>query len=97
MTELSIDQLRRAVQLKEQIDNLEIELSQILSQIPEKSRPSASRGRKARVSVRGNRKVVAVRKTRKRRMSAAARARISAAAKARWKKAKGSGKNSLDG
>ncbi len=69
LANVSIQQLKRAVTIREKIDNLEKELSRILS--------------------RGSGAPKTVAPTRKRKMSAAARAKMSALMKARWAKRKG--------
>ena len=102
MWNLELIQGEAAVQLKERIELLEADLSQILSNTSGKIRRKsyARRGRKAgprATQVSGNRDVGSPTKTRRRKMSAAARGRIAAAAKARWEKAKEAGKNSLAG
>ena len=88
MTNITAKALRRAADLKDQIESLSNELTRILSGggngVP--SPFSARRGRPP-----GNGK----KPTGKRNMSPAARAKIAAAAKARWAKAKAAGKKSL--
>ena len=72
MTQLSIGQLKEAIQIKEQIENLEARLRQILGGGKTGSAPAAKpKGRKG-----------------PRKMSAEARAKIAAAATARWAKTK---------
>jgi hypothetical protein len=108
---LSVSQLRRAAEIKDQIDNLNAELSQILdSPAPSTDAPKKRGPRKMSATARA--KIAAAQKARwakqkgkaakapkkaRRTMSAAGRARIAAAAKARWKKAKAQGKTSLKG
>jgi hypothetical protein len=87
ITDLTPASLRRAAQIKEQIDALASELSSILSGAGSAS--SVKRGRPVLQSLGGGGR---------RQMSAAGRARIAAAARARWAKfhaAKGPGKNSV--
>jgi len=73
----SIDQLKRAITISEQIQKLEAELASILgSSAPVSSSPKVS----AAAAKPGRRK---------RGLSAEGRARIAAAQKARWAKAKG--------
>ena len=83
----SINQLKRAVQLAEQIDRLETELNQII----------ASAGGKASTAGSAVAKITAPKAAapagKKGGMSAAGRARIAAAQKARWAKIK-AGKSS---
>jgi hypothetical protein len=73
----SIDQLKRAIALSEQIQKLEAELASILGS---NAKASAS-AKVAAVAAKPGR--------RKRGLSAEGRARIAAAQKARWAKAKG--------
>jgi hypothetical protein len=87
MTNLTASQLRQALSLREKIDGLESELTQIFGVI----------------STRSTRPLAAVTqddsqpagKKRRRPMSAAVKARIAASARRRWKLAKAAGKNSL--
>lgn len=74
----SIDQLKRAIAISEQIQTLEAELASILGS-------SAKVSASAKVAA-----VVAKPGRRKRGLSAEGRARIAAAQRARWAKAKGS-------
>ena len=102
---LTTKQLRRAADLKEEIEALNTELASILgttASVP------AKRPKKRGMSAAGRTAVAAAQKARwakikaakpaakapakKRKMSAAAKAKISAAAKARWAKVKGAGK-----
>lgn len=106
---LTAKQLRRAADLKEEIEALNQELSLIRGTT---ASASSKRPKKRGMSAAGRAAVAAAQKTRwaklkaakpaakapskkKRTMSAAAKARISAAAKARWAKAKAAGKKSL--
>ena len=108
LSSLSSEQLRRAADLKEEIETLNNELASILgapASIPAKTR------KKRGMSAAGRARIAAAQKARwakikgakpapkapakKRTMSAAGRARISAAAKARWAKAKAAGKKRL--
>ena len=100
---LSIEQLKRAIEIREKIDALQVELSEILGgEIPI---PHAGK-RKWKMSAAARAKIGAAQRARwakvkgtavkpKRKMSAAGRAAISAAAKVRWKKAKAAGKTRL--
>lgn len=105
---LSTKQLRRAADLKEQIEALNNELASILgapASTPTRARKrrgmSAARraavaaAQKARWAKIKKTKPAAKAPTKRRKMSAAGRARISAAAKARWLQAKAAGKKSL--
>jgi hypothetical protein len=78
LTDVSSLQLRRALEIKEQIEKLESELNSILSGGQTASRQSTT----ASIPSRGRRT-----------MSAAARARIAAAQRARWAKVKGTTQN----
>jgi hypothetical protein len=105
LASLSIDQLRRAIALKEQIEQLADELKGVLGSAPIK------RGRRTRSAATRARMAAAQRarwagakgkspkkaKRGKRKISAAGRARIAAAAKARWAAAKRAGKRTLAG
>ena len=108
LSSLSSEQLRRAADLKEEIEALNTELTSILG--APASTPAKAR-KKRGMSAAGRAAVAAAQKARwakingakpapkapakKRTMSAAGRARISAAAKARWAKAKAAGKKRL--
>ena len=85
---LSTERLRRAVQIKEEIDSLEAELQGIFS---------GGRGRRGRRLGRppGTGRLATAGSRRRRKLSAAARRRIAAAAKARWAKAKAAGRTRL--
>ena len=73
----SIDQLKRAIAISEQIQKLEAELASVLGSSAKASAPA----KVAAVAVKPGR--------RKRGLSAEGRARIAAAQKARWAKTKG--------
>jgi hypothetical protein len=75
----SIDQLKRAIALSEQIQKLESELASILGSSAKVSAPASSAAAAAKPG----------RRRRRRGLSAEGRARIAAAQKARWAKAKG--------
>jgi hypothetical protein len=108
---LSVQQLRRIINLKDKIVALEKKLSQLFgstaksvtAKAPKKRRKMSAAGRakiaaaaRARwAKVKGRKSSVQPVKKARRKMSAAARAKIAAAARARWKKAKAAGKNSL--
>jgi hypothetical protein len=110
LSHLSLDLLRRAVGIREQMDALERELAGIIGS---PAAPSVRRGGRRTMSPAARAKIAAAQRRRwakqrrisaysaaparrgRRRMSAAARARISAAAKARWARAKAAGRNSL--
>jgi hypothetical protein len=102
MNNLTIADLRRAIEIKEQIESLEATLSTLLDGGAVRS-PGTGKTRRGRKAVAASAKVDSngtppiKGKRGRRRMSAAGRARIAAAARTRWKKAKASGKNSLAG
>jgi len=100
---LSASQLHQAAAIKDKIDALEKDLSQILSgAAPKAKRATPKRKRaKAKVTKKGTKATKKQAKTTKkqakpkRTMSPAARKKLSQAAKARWAKAKKQGKNKL--
>jgi hypothetical protein len=103
---LSVAQLRKAVAVKEQIEQLETQLASIFGEamIPEvagKKRRRMSASGKANMAAAARARWAKLKGTqttptkKRRKMSAEGRARISAAAKARWKKAKAAGKTTL--
>lgn len=110
LANLSVQQLRRAITLKEQIEALEQELTQALG-APAPATPAASGRGKYQRSAAARAKMAAAQKARwaklkgttapppakvvKRKISPAARARMVAGAKARWQKAKAAGKTTL--
>ena len=102
MNNLSIADLRRAIEIKEQIESLEANLLILLSGGAVRS-PGTRKTRRRRKAVSASAKVASngtppiKQKRGQRRMSAAGRARIAAAARERWKKAKAAGKTSLGG
>jgi hypothetical protein len=87
---LTSAQLNHAADLKEKIVELERELAAILGS--DSPAPKRGPGRPKKALTTG---IVEAPKTKRRKMSAAARAKIAAAAKARWAKAKAAGKTSL--
>jgi hypothetical protein len=106
LNSLSIAQLREAVAIKEQIEQLESQLASIFGEAttPEvggKKRRRMSAAVRARMAAAARARWAKIKGTegthtkKRRKMSAEGRARISAAAKARWKKAKAAGKNTL--
>ena len=106
LSQITSEQLKKAIRIKEQIEALNEKLSEVLGS---SSAPASSAGRRAyRISPAGRAKIRAAVKARwakvrggkpakkgRRKMSAAGRARISAAAKLRWKAAKAAGKSRL--
>jgi hypothetical protein len=102
---LSVAQLRKAVGIKERIEQLEAQLASIAGNA---TTPQATGTKRRRMSAAGRARIAAAARARwakikgqkesprkKRKVSAAARLRLSAAAKARWKKAKAAGKTTL--
>jgi hypothetical protein len=89
MTNLTSNQLREALVLRQKIDDLETELSQLLG--------SAGAARTGRSPGRPPKILGVVGKRPRRTMSAATKARIAAAARKRWKRAKAAGKRTLAG
>jgi len=102
---VSVDQLQRALAIRQQIETLQNEMAQILG--GEIALPQPRKG-KGKMSASARARIGAAQKARwaklkgkkvagkpKRTMSAKARAAISAAAKERWKKAKAAGKSRL--
>jgi hypothetical protein len=106
LNSLSAAQLREAVAIKEQIEQLEAQLASIFG---ETTTPEVAGKKRRRMSAAGRARMAAAARARwakikgtkaspakkRRKMSAEGRARISAAAKARWKKAKAAGETSL--
>jgi hypothetical protein len=99
---LSVEQLTRAIAIREKIDLLGAELHQLLGG----SGPAPVKGRR-KMSAAGRAAIAAGARKRwakvkgqgaaqpRRKMNAAARAKIAAAARARWKAAKAAGKTRL--
>ncbi len=104
LAHLSVRELRRAAALRERIERLEKELTQILgghAAAPAKRRKMSTAGR-ARIAAAARKRWAKFRKggagaapKRRRKMSAAAKARLSAMARARWKAAKAAGRTRL--
>jgi len=109
LTSLSTEQLRRAVEIREKIDKLEIELSNVLGglgrsehgnrgkrRMSAAGRAAIAAGARARwAKIKGTSKSRGLGKPKRRKLSPAAKARLSAIAKARWKRAKAAGKSVL--
>src|SRR5688572_5191130 len=107
-TALTVAQLKRAVSIKERIEELESELSSVLGASDRSSGAAVARGTgKRRMSAAGRARISAAAKARwakvnaakgkapvkrKRTMSPAARAKIAAAARARWAKVRAANK-----
>ena len=110
-TTISSRDLRKAAEIKDQIESLEAQLQKLLNG-QGLSEEQARGGRKGKMSAAGRARIIAAQKARwaklratsspiqkakggKRKMSAAVRAKITAAAKTRWAKAKAAGKRAL--
>lgn len=103
---LTSNQLRKAADLKDEIEGLQNELNNLLGQ---ESSPAEPGKRKRKMNAAARAKIGAAQRARwakqkgeqvkdkkpRRKMSAAGRARMAAAAKARWAKAKAAGKTRL--
>jgi hypothetical protein len=105
---LSIQQLRKAIDLKEKIEGLENQLATLLSGSGVPSPFKAVKTGKKGMSAAGRARIAAAQKLRwskirtakpvkqgRKKMSASAKAKISAAAKLRWAKVKAAGKKRL--
>ncbi len=107
LSSLSPHQLRIAADLKEKIDELQVQLSRLMggdigarAQAPKRSisaagRAAISAAARARWAKVKAGKAAQPRKKSKRKISAAGKARLSALAKARWAKAKKMGRTRL--
>ena len=106
LQDLTLEQLRKLVAIREQIETLQGEIEAIAgggeSSAPDKppGTRKMSRSEAARIAVAARWAKVRAKRMeaepeRRRKVSAAARARMAAAAKARWAKAKAAGKNRL--
>jgi hypothetical protein len=109
LTDLSASQLRQAADIKENIENLEHRLNQILggraqtgNGAPVQKKQTMSPAVRARIAAAARARWARIKgktspKPAKhgRKMSAAARAHLAAIARARWKKAKSAGKKAL--
>jgi hypothetical protein len=104
---VTVEQLRKLVSIKEEIDGLKAELASITggeAEAPKKRRGPRKMSRAARAAIAAAQRArwakvkagkgEAVPKKR-RKVSAAAKAKMAAAAKARWAAAKAQGKNKL--
>jgi hypothetical protein len=102
---LSVVQLRKAVAIKERIEQLEARLASVVA---DTTAPLATGKKRRRMSAAGRARIAAGARARwakikgqkesprkKRKVSVTARLRLSAAAKARWKRAKAAGKTTL--
>jgi len=107
LSALTAAQIRRFADVKEQIENLEVELSALIGNGPAvvaagSVKRTMSAAARARIAAGQRARWAKVRGAnhegtpkRRRKMSAAARAKMAAVAKARWARAKAAGKNSL--
>src|SRR5579871_40661 len=105
LTNISVQQLKRAIAVREQIEALQHELAAILGE----SHSGSSNGGRRTMSAAARAKIAAAQRARwarqkgttpasgkpKRTMSPAARAKIAAAARARWAKAKAANRRTL--
>jgi hypothetical protein len=91
ITHLTAQQLHRAAEIREKIENLEKDFAALLAATGDSPVTVRRRGRPAKSVVAPAQPAPRP----KRRMSRAARAKMAAAAKARWAKAKAAGKKRL--
>jgi hypothetical protein len=110
-TNLTPKQLRRAADVKERIDALQEELSQLLgAPAPAEAEAAPAKPKRKKISAAGIARIRAAQRARwavikkakapakpakKRKVTAAGRARLAALARARWAKVKAAGKTSL--
>ena len=110
-TNLTPKQLRRAADVKERIDALQEELSQLLgAPAPAEAEAAPAKPKRKKISAAGIARIRAAQRARwaavrrgkppakparKRKLSTAGRARLVALARARWAKVKAAGKTSL--
>jgi hypothetical protein len=111
LSNVSVQQLKRAVVLREQIEKLEHELAGILGESSAPAAASNGTPGRRKMSASARAKIAAAQRARwakqkkgapavaakkgKRKMSASARAKIAAAARARWAKAKAANRKTL--
>ena len=110
LSNISVQQLKRAVTLREQIEKLEGELTDILGKSPAVEVSTNGNGGRRKMSAAARAKIAAAHRARwakqkrgapvavkkgKRKMSPAARAKIAAAARARWARAKAANRKTL--
>ena len=108
-TNLTPRQLRRAADVKERIDALQEELSQLLG-APAPAEAAPAKPKRKKISAAGIARIRAAQRARwavikkakapakpakKRKVTAAGRARLAALARARWAKVKAAGRTSL--
>ncbi len=91
LSQVSVQQLKQVIALREKIEALEAQITEILGGKVRRGpgRPPAAASSAAAAAPAG--------KKPRRKMSAAARKRIAAIAKARWAKAKAAGRTTLKG
>ena len=110
-TSLTPQQLRRAADVKERIDALQEELSQLLgAPAPAEAEAAPAKPKRKKISAAGIARIRAAQRARwaaikdakapakpakKRKVTAAGRARLAALARARWAKVKAAGRTSL--
>jgi len=101
LSNLTASQLHQAAAIKDKIDALQKDLSQILSGTASKAKRATPKRKRAKAKATKKQakpkvtKKQAKPKKAKKTMSAAARKKLSQAAKARWAKAKRQGKNRI--
>ncbi len=99
LAQLSVDQLQRAIEIKEQIESLEAELGQLLGSAPaaprRRGRPPGRRGPGRPLGSGHQAAVTRPGRRGRRKMSPAARARLAEMARRRWAKAKAAGRSKL--
>ncbi len=111
VTDLSLEQLKRLLAIKEQMAALESELASLLGGTAAAPTPARRKGGKRVLSEAGRQAIRAAQKARwakkrgvtrtpakakpRRKLSAAGRARLAALARARWKAARAEGKTTL--
>ncbi|HZM04858.1 MAG TPA: hypothetical protein VFC44_17805 [Candidatus Saccharimonadales bacterium] len=87
INDLTVAQLRRAVEIREEIESLQGQLQSLIGGGSNAAAPTAARrGRKPGRRAKAAARAAGTRTPGKRRMSAAGRARIAAAARERWAK-----------
>lgn len=109
VNDLTVDQLRKILSIKEQIEDLHRELESLTAGVEIRSSMSADLSRKRRMSAAGRARIAAGARARwaklggesaspvkkKRKVSRAARSKLAEAARRRWAKAKAAGKTTL--
>jgi len=103
LANVSVQQLKRAVSVRERIEKLEHELAQILGESHSSTHSANGQHVRRKMSASARAKIGAAQRARwakqkgkgRRKMSASARAKIAAAARARWAKAKAANRKTL--